>query len=628
MPRQGYYSGGGYRGGGYQSNFRYDNNQPLAFQYQSFYDPSRVGDFIQSSQQSGQEYDIAYAGALAAQDELAQSLVGMKDIAAKNQILNESIGDMNTTVKEKYGGDWGAAAKDIAAQVTQVRSDPFWNTAKEADRQRKIAEDLKIKYGPNAFIFNDPTKIGVMDKEGKLRGAEAFTPDIVERGDWVQTARELMSGLTADEYERFGLGKGELTGFLEGKKVSAITREKIERMASDPAIQQLFLGQHSEIRRGISELSPEQQQQHGLLGKTAQDVAYESLLGAGASAEFQSIDRSVQQNPFAVLDYKSSLAGGGGNYSPSATRQSFQTVAHNKLAEHERRMQVTAPMSLPGVGGPLGVSPDLQGKQLTVEQQAIIDKAHNEKLDTYHKELAKEYPQLKDMPRDEAFQVYEDWITKHSEQSTLAWNMKLEDSAANIKTNLISNISQGEFEVNGVTATGDVVGRKNMAKVLGYDDHEHFVTAFTAGDIELVPKVDFLNGSMALTITGNPDKPRKSQPVTLNFQADQQSRNMINTGHVLTTRMYDAKSYEGTDEEELALYDRDGRVTGVGLKVVGNADMTGGKNDKVIIWTDYNDPNPVPKQILLEDVQAMIAKTLDVRFNNFQGKLGNPGKLD
>ncbi len=291
MPLQRYGQGRG----GYQSNFRYDNNQPAAFQYQSFYDPIPVDSLIASSQRSAQEYDVGYAGALAAQDEMAQSLVGMQDIASKNEILNESIGDMNTTVEEKFGGDWGRASKDIAAQVTQVRSNPFWNTAKEADKRRDEARELKIKYGANAFIFNDPTTKGVMGDDGKLRGAEEFTPDILEKGDWGKSARELMAGLNPDA-NPWGLTRDEIDTFINYGQIEEVTREKIEGFASDPAIQEALLAKHSEIRRGVNEFGDQQKEQFGLTGKTANDVAYEQLLGAAASAQYRQVDMKTVQD--------------------------------------------------------------------------------------------------------------------------------------------------------------------------------------------------------------------------------------------------------------------------------------------------------------------------------------------
>ena len=302
MPRQQAYRGG--YGGGYQPAFQYDNRQPAAFQYQSFFDPTRAGDFIQSSQQAGAEYDISYTGALAAQDELAQNLVGMQDVAAKNKLLNESISEMNTLV-DKHGGDYGRAAKDIAAKVTQVRSNPFWNTAKEADRMRKMAEELKIKY-PNAYIFNDPTKKSVVDEEGNLRGYDEFQPDIVPEGDYNKTAREIMSMVKADAGS-FGLSPVEARGlehFLQTGSTEEISEEKIREIASKPEVQQLFLGRHSEIKRAVSELDEVQQRQHGLYGKTAEDFAYEQLVGAGLPMVHRKTDLRYVQDSLAVAGAK------------------------------------------------------------------------------------------------------------------------------------------------------------------------------------------------------------------------------------------------------------------------------------------------------------------------------------
>jgi hypothetical protein len=299
---------GGYGSYGGRSNYQYDNRQPAAFQYQSFYDPIPVESLIGSSQRSQQEYDVGYAGALAAQDELAQSLVGMRDIEQKNKILNESIANMNKTVEEKFGGDWGRASKDIAAQVTQVRSNPYWNMAKQAEARREETREIKLKY-PDAFVFNDPTQISVVDEEGRLRGAEAFTPDIVQRGDYNKTSREIMS-MVVQNAGSFGLSRVEAAGldhYVQTGEYKDITADRIEELASDPDVQELFLGRHTELRRAEAEMTEEQKQRHGLAGKTAAQFAKEQLLGAGKPLVHRQVDLDFSIDTVAAAAKKAAI---------------------------------------------------------------------------------------------------------------------------------------------------------------------------------------------------------------------------------------------------------------------------------------------------------------------------------
>jgi len=299
---------GGYGSYGGRSNYQYDNRQPAAFQYQSFYDPIPVESLTASSQRSQQEYDVGYAGALAAQDELAQSLVGMRDIEQKNKILNESIANMNKTVEEKFGGDWGRASKDIAAQVTQVRSNPYWNMAKQAEARREETREIKLKY-PDAFVFNDPTQISVVDEEGKLRGAEAFQPDIVQRGDYNKTAREIMSMVQVNA-GAFGLSREEARGldhYVKTGEYKEITKTRIEELAGDSDVQELFLGRHTELRRAEAEMTEEQKQRHGLAGKTAAQFAKEQLLGAGKPLIHKQVDLDFSVDPVAAAAKKAAI---------------------------------------------------------------------------------------------------------------------------------------------------------------------------------------------------------------------------------------------------------------------------------------------------------------------------------
>lgn len=285
----------GFRYPSYGTTGMYRYNQPTMRQYESFFNPIPI-DFLQQELGKRQgRYDAAFAGALAAKDELANVQVGMADLASKNEIISQGIGDINKMVEDKYGGDWGRASKEVARSVSSLRANPFWNAQAEAQKQRDIAQELKIKYGSDAMIFNDPTTLSVMNAAGGIRSFEDFQPDIVQRGDWAKTARELMAGITPDA-NPWGLTRDEIDSFVKYGQVEEISRDKIEAFASDPAIQEAFLREHSEIRRGISELDEGQQQQFGLLGKTAQDVAKEQLLGAAASTQHKKVDMKVTQD--------------------------------------------------------------------------------------------------------------------------------------------------------------------------------------------------------------------------------------------------------------------------------------------------------------------------------------------
>ena len=280
MPRYRSQSQGGYQGGygGYNSQ---QPRQSAAFEYESFFNPIPL-DFVQEELGRRQDrFDTSFAGATQGQDEMNQTLVGMPDIEGKRNLVNKSVEGMNKLVDEKYGGDWGRASKEIASRVTSARSNPFWNAQSEAQKQRGLAQELKTKYGQDAFIFNDPTNLSVLDENGQVRGMDQFQPDIVQKGDYVKTAKQLIQGLEPD-INAYGLTEAEIDGFLKNKTVSKITEDKIKAFAESEEVQQAFLTQHSEIQRGFNEGSDELKQQFGLEG-SAKEFARKQLMGAGRS---------------------------------------------------------------------------------------------------------------------------------------------------------------------------------------------------------------------------------------------------------------------------------------------------------------------------------------------------------
>jgi hypothetical protein len=690
MPREYGYGSRGY-GGGYQSNFRYDPSQPAAFQYQSFYDPSRVGDFIQSSQRSAQEYDTAYAGALTAQDELAQTLVGMQDIAAKNQILNASIGDMNKTVEEKFGGDWARAAKDIAAQVTQVRSNPFWNTAKEADRQRKIAEELKIKYGPNAFVFNDPTKIGVMDEQGQLRGAEAFTPDIVEKGDWTKTARELMAGLTPDA-NPWGLTRDEIDTFVKYGSVEGIPREKIEGFANDPAIQEALLAAHPEIRRGVAELDQTQQERFGLFGKTPEEVAREQLLGASASAQYRQVDMKVAQDNALIARRKAAAEGSANdNYVASSTYGTLRP-GENFLDNHMKMMKgnvgdadfkfaETLILSSPETGVNYPYQMELKDLGAMFRDGRLTADEYNQRVketgrkyqematggseemtraevkqanrEQYYKSLQEQFPQLEGVSMEEGFNKVTDYYTRIKEQRPLYQNMVLSDSEKNLKTMLFSNVLAADFRARGFTdkATGDVFDKNSMVEATGYDNYIEFQQAIAGkdSDVRVDPKIDFSKAEILVTVPTKGNKKGKGiRPVELSFQVDTQTKDILTTGQTILEAYESPKNVVSEEESDarlggpdvvpllnykgkVSVVDEDNAVEGTlaqGVLVTGTGSLDG--NNKKIWLINYGENGQIlgSRTISSERVQELLGKQVDLRFRNIKGPTGNPGLIE
>ena len=288
-------------GGSYSGSYGY--NQPTVSQYESFFNPIPI-EFLQEQLRGRQaEYDMAYANALADKDALAQQQVGMMDIADKQNLINNTMSNIDKTVQEQFGGDWGRAAKTVARQVSELRANPFWNAEKEMQKKRESFNELVTKYGPNAMIFGaDPRQMSTIDPEtGKVRNMAQLTGEVLQQGDWAKTARELMGGLSADVYEKYGLAEGDLKGYIEGTRTDKITEDKIRRLAQDPAIQEAFLRQHPEFRKGFYEGSDQLKQQFGLEGDSLSGLVEQQLFGVASSAQKSSVTRSL------VADYRAKI---------------------------------------------------------------------------------------------------------------------------------------------------------------------------------------------------------------------------------------------------------------------------------------------------------------------------------
>jgi hypothetical protein len=620
----------------------YRYNAPSMSQYESFFNPIPI-DFLQQELGKRQgRYDAAYAGSLAAQDELSNVQVGMADLASKNEIISQGIGDINKLVEDKYGGDWGRASKEVARNVSSLRANPFWNAQAEAQKQREIAQELKIKYGPDAMVFNDPTALSVMNVAGGVRGFDQFQPDIIQRGDWLGTARELLSGLTANELPT-GLTQADIKGFLQSGQISEIKRKKIEGLAEDPAIQRAFLNEHPEFRRGFEEGTEGLKQQFGLEGEDISSLVRDQLLGAGASAEFRKETRRYMDDPFALARLKSSLEGGPG-YIPSTSETTVINHGQQAVKDHEKRVKAS---TYQGDVKDLPLTPEEEaeleaiskqyddpqfvdtetGRNLTKQTavQSYMDDRNVDRiqgqLDTYHQELVSQHPELEGMSRDEAFTAYGNHLERISQEARTVKTIVRDDSPAEIKKNMLSNIRAGNFESFSFVSTGDVFGRNSVTDELGFNNYDEMADYIKDKDIS--PRIDFVQGKLLLNLPRKKGK-NKYEPVDVYFNPDYETQTALDAGQMITEMYTNAQSY-GEDTKGIRLPDARGGMSDDIIFVEGTGNIVDG-NDKRIWVVDARNPNAPPRQTSLEAVQNRLTEYIDTKYNNLAGKEGNPGK--
>jgi hypothetical protein len=72
--------------------------------------------------------------------------------------MQESI---NKMVKDKYGGDHGAAVNEISRMLSSERRNPFYGLNKEKVRQGRILEQARAKNPDRLIATNDPFNVDI-----------------------------------------------------------------------------------------------------------------------------------------------------------------------------------------------------------------------------------------------------------------------------------------------------------------------------------------------------------------------------------------------------------------------------------------------------------------------------------
>lgn len=135
---------------------------------------------IQSMQNRQNQYDTAYSNMIQADDQFGQFQVDPSDIEGKNTILG-NFKERTQQIVDKYGGDYAAAAKDLAREVVTARSNPFFQLA---TYKNQLAEEERRKIdtlGPNAIVIKSVSNTPVLGKDNKVVGKEQLQSKIYDK---------------------------------------------------------------------------------------------------------------------------------------------------------------------------------------------------------------------------------------------------------------------------------------------------------------------------------------------------------------------------------------------------------------------------------------------------------------
>lgn len=247
------------RGYGYpqQRNSSYRYQGPSTAQYESFFNPIPI-DFLQQNlaQHQGQ-YDQAFAGALAAKEAAAQQEIALGDEIYRNQLVDQSMQEMDK-LAEQYGGDYGRAAKGIARKVTNLRSDPFWNTSKYLKEQQGMQQKYLLE-NPNAHLYNDVMKMGAIDPDtGQVRTADQLTFEAEKKGDWQGSVEKQFADLQGDQLvqrlRKAGVGTDysgtNYSGYMGQLTVKDLSADDIDDLLRDsPQMVSAFVENNPDFKK-------------------------------------------------------------------------------------------------------------------------------------------------------------------------------------------------------------------------------------------------------------------------------------------------------------------------------------------------------------------------------------------
>lgn len=237
---------------GYQSSYQYQ--QPAAVQYQSFFNPIPL-DFLQQQFDRKQgAYDQAFAGVMAAKEKALQEEIALGDAAHRNELIQNTLQDIDKVTDEKYGGDYGRAAKDIANKITDLRGNQFWQSSKYLKGQQELQQKFMLQ-NPNAHLYTNVLNMGAVDPAtGRVRSQEEITFDAEKHGDWQTSVEKQFADLKGDRLTSL-LERSGITGYHAKVTKEDLKPEDIVKLLDDnPGMVEAFMENNKDFARSKTRL--------------------------------------------------------------------------------------------------------------------------------------------------------------------------------------------------------------------------------------------------------------------------------------------------------------------------------------------------------------------------------------
>ena len=155
----------------------------------SMYNPEAEQAFIEAVGKRQERFDttnLAYAAEKARIGEMETY-----NLAGLTKQLSNFENKIKETVRDKYNGDWGAAANEVARMIGTERSNPFYHYNKQQVEMGKAYLNSKMQLGSNFMSVGNPFNVSFEDwQRGK---SLEFTP--VNREEIVKQAATEFSSL-------------------------------------------------------------------------------------------------------------------------------------------------------------------------------------------------------------------------------------------------------------------------------------------------------------------------------------------------------------------------------------------------------------------------------------------------
>lgn len=205
-------------------------------QYTPQFIPTNVGLMNNILAQKQSDYDAGYAAPGMFEDKFAQIQVSPENMAGKQAILG-NFQDKIKGVVDRYGGDYGAASKDIVREIARERQNPFYQMAPQHQKALARQQSMKDKLGSNYFALNEvPSKF--VDETGRVNQNVELNPNILNQQDLEKTLLTEFGGLGKQVREGGLKNIQDRPGMLESATTRGITQNEVSGVA-DQMLQRL-----------------------------------------------------------------------------------------------------------------------------------------------------------------------------------------------------------------------------------------------------------------------------------------------------------------------------------------------------------------------------------------------------